>query len=461
MKLVAEYRNARFVPKKVIGNTGVQILVEYENATNEDEFNAPLYESDTWFLFGPAVIEPFRNGNNNFDNSSQVRKKRLLEVKNGETISQSEFIKGWEYNSADFYTITTTEITWDPPSILVVNGFWKTVETSNTTKYYDGDGYWIGDSTTGQRRVRYKQETGIEYAEAQREVLNDPGNTTLENIRDTYLFFDFAIDGNVFVNLENKGDFYADMRPGDDGVNPKFARRIRKVELNLVTAPDPGSTEEDPLPDMVTGRDFFQETIQNIMTPESSTSPQEPERYRQINYTRNAQGEALSRYAKAGSSTENAGRPGNAKRLIDLTGDYVSPPSDLVAGGSYLLVSQGAEINVSADLERQTVSFDNVFDLTTLLEVAQVDLSQKNTGALTTSVMINEFILWDEGDLVNYRNRTWVLNGYSFTIKPERIEGVTRLLNQSYTLNLGSYLLPSIDAYVVNEDDELELLGSI
>ena len=80
---------------------------------------------------------------------------------------------------------------------------------------------------------------------------------------------------------------------------------------------------------------------------------------------------------------------------------------------------------------------------------------------MTTTVDVNEFLLWEEGDLVNYRNRIWVLNGFSYTIKPERINGATRLINQKYSLNLGSYLLPKLDLYQVNENNELELLGGI
>ena len=457
VKLAEEFRNTQFTPKQFIGNTGIEILVEYENATNEIEFNSPLYENASWAVFGPAVLEPFRNGNNTFDNSSQVRKKRILEVKNGETIRQSETIKGWEYLTISFYSIDANSITWSPPSVLVVNGFWKTIETSYTEKYYNPDGYWLGDSFNGQRRARYKQETGFESSEAQKEV--EAGDTSYEAIRDSYNFFNLPTNGTTLVTLEEKGNYYADASPGDDGVAPLFMRRTQKTELNIVSAPDPASTADNPLPDMVTGRDFFEEKIINITSPKDSTSPQNPERFREVNYTRNAQGEALSRYAKQGNSREFSGRPGNAPRLIDLTGDYQNPTGDLVAGSSYLLVSEGAE--VSDDIPRGSATFDSVYTQSELLEVAQVELSKKNIKAMTTQLDINQWLDWNEGDIVNFDNRDWVLNSIDFTIEPDRTTGSTRLLNKGFNIELGSYLLPGISLYLVTEDDRLVLVGSI
>ncbi len=461
LRLVEEFRNTKFVPKRFVGNTGIEILVEYENATNETEFLAPLYENASWALFGPTVLEPFKNGNNAFDNSSQTKKKRTIQVKNGEPLLTREETKGWEYLTTDFYTVTAEEIIFDPPSILVVNGFWKTIELTFTTKQYDGDGYYLGDSTTGNRRTRYKQETGFEAAEAQKEIEANPGDPILVDIRDTYDFFDFPVNANTINTLEDKGTFYNDESPNDEGVIPKYLKRSQKVELNLTTAPDPASTSETPLPDMVTGRDFFEEKITNITSPKDASSAQSPERFREVTYTRNAQGQALSRFAKNGNSREIIGRPNTAQRLVDLTGDYTTPSTDLDSNVSYLLVSEGAEVVISPEVERNTISFDNIFDQQSLLEVAQVELSKRNTSATSATVESNQFLPWEEGDIVEYLGRNYVLESINFTVKPELIQGQVRLVNQSFSLGLGAYLLPGITLYVVTQNNELIELGSV
>ena len=212
---------------------------------------------------------------------------------------------------------------------------------------------------------------------------------------------------------------------------------------------------------MVTGRDRFEETVVNILSPIDSTGPQYPETYRQTKYTRSTQGEALSRYAKRGDSRTFAGRPQTAQRLIDLTGDYETPPGDLVGGTSYLLVSEGADITESLDVERSSVNYANVFTQQELLEVAQVDLSQRNTVAKAVSLNLNDYLPWEEGDMVNYEGRQYVLESTSLTIRPQRFEGETRLVNESFDVSLGAYLLPSVSLYLVNENDEVILLNQI
>lgn len=461
LKLVEEFRNTKFVPKKFTGNTGIEILVEYENATNEAEFLAPLYENASWALFGPAALEPFKNGNNAFDNSSQTKKKRTLQVKNGEPLITREEIKGWEYLTTDFYTVTADEITFDPPSILVVNGFWKTVEISTAIKQYDVDGYYLGDGITGNRRTRYKQETGFEAAEAQKEIEANPGDSVLVDIRDTYSFFDFAINGKTINFLEDKGLLYNNEFPNDEGIIPKYLKRSQKTELNLVTAPDPASTDENPLPDMVTGRDFFEEKIVNVTSPKDASSAQSPERFREITYTRNAQGQALSRFAKNGNSREVKGRPDTARRLVNLTGDYVNPSTDLDSGVSYLLVSEGADVVVSPEVERNTISFDNIFNQQALLQVAQVELSKRNTNATSASVSINQYLPWEEGDTIEYNQRDYILQSINFTVKPKLIQGQVRLVNQSFSLRLGAYLLPGVTLFAVTANNQLIELGSV
>ncbi len=461
LKLVEEFRNTKFVPKRFVGNTGIEILVEYENATNESEFLAPLYENASWALFGPSVLEPFKNGNNAFDNSSQTKKKRTIQVKNGEPLITTEEIKGWEYLTTDFYTVTADEIIFDPPSILVVNGFWKTVETNFTTKQYDGDGYYLGDGITGNRRTRYKQETGFEASEAQKEIEANPGDSVLVDIRNTYNFFDFPINGGTVNFLEDKGTFYNDESPNDEGVIPKYLKRSQKTELNLTTAPDPASTDENPLPDMVTGRDFFEEKITNITSPRDASSAQSPERFREVTYTRNAQGQALSRFAKNGNSREVRGRPSTAQRLVDLTGDYINPSTDLDSNITYLLVSEGADVVISPDVERNTVSFDNIFNQQALLEAAQVELSKRNTNATSATIQVNQYLAWEEGDIIEYLGRDRVLESINFTVKPKLIQGQVRLVNESYSLSLGAYLLPGVTLFAVTQNNQLIELGSV
>ena len=445
--LVEEFRNTRFTPKQIVGNSTIQLLVEYENCSNEGEFLAPLYESDQWAIYGEQVLEPFKNGNNTFDNSSQTKTKRLFQVKNGERILTSETVKGWEYYTTDFYDITGNSITWNPPSILVVNGFWKTVKTSSSPKFYDVNGWWLGDSINGTIRARFKQETGRERSIEQQNVINAaPAELfTREAIRDTYNYFNLPIAGNTIPTPAKFSDYFVDIRPGVDNVEPLFVIQQNKTELNIITAPDPGASEDRELTDMVTGRDFFESKTITVLSPVDRFAPQEPETYREVTYTRNAEGEGLGRYARNAGSKQFPSRPGVAPRLIDLDGDYQQPTTDLISGVNYFLRSENAEITVSNDLERSSVGYENVFTLFDLQRVAEADLSFKNRTACTTNVTLVQPVLWDEGDVVNYRNEKWTLNSMNLVIAPERENNQLRLINKQFVMSLGRYLKPGVN----------------
>lgn len=447
--LAVEFRNALLSFDSVQDATGTVVTFEYEKANNEAELITAPVEVEGF----KANLDGFRTANNAFDSGGLVKVEREVTVENSTTISIKERKFGYVYLTKDMYEklgVVTKQFQLTSP--LLLQAFWKEIELTTTYRFFDDDGWHLGDRTTGYKLVRYRKESGTETVDLGIELQEETDpveQNRLQAIIDTYDWFQQPVNRTSINSLDDLTNFYSDVTADDSGVIPKYNRRITTLEDSVSTIPDPATSDlplDDPerQPDLMTGTKYLSTKDIVIVTPSSiDATIRQPEKYVESSRTQNAEGEGKNQAAELGSRREITSRPGTVERKVNYDSlSVLVPEINYQSSTKYFVNSEGSDVN--DDIERETLSYPNVFDINKALEIARVDLSFKNREAQIISVPLKQRTSFGEGDFVLFDGNVWVILSITESMRISRANGVGQLLLNNHTLRLGRVLFPEI-----------------
>ena len=221
---------------------------------------------------------------------------------------------------------------------------------------------------------------------------------------------------------------------------PRFVHKKRTEENIAQIKTDPTATEDEPKPDLMAGHSFvnIEETI--ILTPRNKTAKRRsPEIYQVTNYV-------ISNSNNGNRSeltvTQNAGRPTIQETLNPNVRPFSQRPDPNNTDTNIVINTPNSDKDVygtaleeCGDIEGETFSYPDIFDVDQVIDIAEVDLAMQNIDAITVSLTLGKSYNLKEGDVVLWRNKYWLVKDISESHEIER--GRVRL--SDYTIKLGCY----------------------
>ena len=486
---------------------------EFENVTNEDsleDVKTPPTDQDF-----EATEATLRDPSSTFDNGGFVKKYRQITERNGIETQRIEEIYGWVFTSKDTYEIIVEDnevvgTRFKDSAVGSALGFWQQVERTTTTHIFDNDGYLIRTLKVGTRKGRVKQESNslevIDLDKQIRQLQDDPtadpdtDDETIASLVAEQNLYDFSLDfplnDDTNYSLTNFREFYTDTRIPDVGetgfVEPKFASDVRRTNISNISKPDPSSTDDDRKPNVTTKESLVSNTRTVIIAPAPGNRQlRKPERYKTIEYSQAASGERGKYSTASGKSTTRKGRPPIHTRLkyppgvsvISLTSG-LNPPDDLEESGDikYYLetptspfaattsatnpgsisdfsLSNFSELeNISnLPIEQNNISFPGVDTVETARKAAQTKISiqnSKNAQVVELSILRRPEL--NEGDLINWDGKIWLILEISENQIILPVEGKLRMYYLEFKVKLGRLLnIPvNISKYSIPENSQ-------
>ena len=486
---------------------------EFENVTSEDSLqDVQTPPTDQDFAATEATL---RDPSSTFDNGGFVKKYRLITERNGIETERIEEIYGWVFTTKETYEPIIEDNAvigsrFKDSAVSSALGFWQLIERTTTTHIFDADGYLVRTLRTGTRKGRVRQESNslevIELEKQIRSIQDDPSATPDPNDPDIAAVFaeqtlydfslDFPINDDTNYTLTNFREFYRDTRIPDVGetgfVEPKFVSDIRRTNISNISKPDPSSSDGDRRPNVTTKESLVSNTKTIVIAPSPGNRQlTKPERYKTIEYSQSSSGERGKYTAVNGKSTTRKGRPPIHTRLkyppgisvISITSD-LTPPDDLDESGDikYYLstpsaafpattsaanpgtvidnsLSNFSQLNTLSNLpvEQNSVSFPNVDSVETARVAAQTKISIQNSkSAQVLELSILRRPELDEGDLINWDGKVWLLLEISENQIILPVEGVLRMYYTEFKIKLGRLLNIPVDItkYSIPQDSQ-------
>ncbi len=475
---------------------------EFENITNEDSLeDVKTPPTDGNFQATEATL---RDPSSTFDNGGFVKKYRRITERNGIETEKIEEIYGWVFTTLDTYEVIIEdgEVTGSRFKDAITSsalGFWKLIEKTTTTHIFNDDGYLIRTLRVGTRSGRVRQESNtleaIELDKDIRSLQTDPSaepdleDDTIASLvaeRELYDFnLEFPIQDDTFYTLSNFRSFYTDTRIPDVGetdfVEPKFVSDMRRTNISIISKPDPSSTNEDKRPNVTTKESL----VSNIKTVIIAPAPRnrqlkKPERYKTIEYSQAASGERGKYSTVSGKSTTKKGRPPIHTRLKYKPGTRIitgisalTPPDDLQESGdikyylntpSFAFPATTSTINPGQIIDRSlsnfsqlsnfanfpkeqnSLSFPGVDSAETARKAAQTKISIQNSkSAQVVELSILRRSELNEGDLINWDGKVWLILEISEEQIILPVEGELRMYYLDFKIKLGRLLNIPVD----------------
>lgn len=486
---------------------------EFENVTIEDslqDVQTPPTDQDF-----EATEATLRDPSSTFDNGGFVKKYRRITERNGIETERIEEVYGWVFTTKETYETIVEDNTvvgsrFKENALGLALAFWQLVERTTTTHIFDADGYLTRTLRTGTRKGRVRQESNtLEAIELDKEIrslqsdpLSDPdlSDETIASLvaeQGLYDFdLDFPIQDETIYSLSNFREFYRDTRIPDVGetgfVEPKFTSDIRRTNISNISKPDPSSTDDDRRPNVTTKESLVANTKTVIIAPSPGNRQlTKPERYKTIEYSQAASGERGKYTTASGKSVTKKGRPPIHTRLkyppgvsIINLGSDLTPPDDLEESGDikYYLdtpstpfpsttsvtnpgniidnsLSNFSQLNNLGNLpvEQNSISFPNVDSAETARIAAQTKISIQNSkSAQVIELSILRRTEFNEGDLINWDGKVWLLLEISENQIILPIKGVLRMYYTEFKIKLGRLLnVPvNLSKYSIPQDSQ-------
>ena len=442
-QLSNELRNAEIIIDNQTEDENKErtVLWEFENCQS-------FFDARNWF--GERGVPKLPNGDvlktpsGNFNNGGincVVRKKTML---NGTEIMVEEWKYGLQYKMNEIYNI------YGKITFLFPDNYWGLRESSKKYTVFDENGYITAEIKEGWTTAQFKKETAFETQELSKliAVETDPAEVTrLNKELATYDFFRLPIDERTTYTLDDFRNYYADVQT-ENQIPPLFVRNTVIIDGSFQSIPDPSSTEEDPKPPLVTGRDFKEERNLILATPTTIENRKKtPEKYVEVVTTYNREGEFFQDVAIYNTITEMSGRPPVATK-VDISESELIPiqPINDLTKYKYLLNTEGSE-RLDSRIITGSVSYPDIMDIDEIVEIAKTDYSMQNTqNAVTTKLKVRFSREYQEGDRLYWNNQMWVIFSISNTQLIERnIKTGVTLHSEGLELTLGKYLKPDIE----------------
>ena len=362
-----------------------------------------------------------------FDNGQLVKKRITRCQINGTDIEVKEETFGFPFTSVDVYESRVNgdgEVSYVFRSLseVALNTEWQLVKLIEYQYTYDPvTGHYQNKKGRGWELTRDLKETeekeAIVLATA---IANESDPDAIEQLTRELagytVFYKKTITGTEDFSLDDLSNFYEDLKKqdeADDNYIPPLYPREQEIEENsLIRRPDPRSTPEERLPDLVIGeksRDYKLTQINSIS----------PEKFVIWNPTTNQGGTNFEESAGSESYTENNGRPGLQPRL-QLSSGFNAGGSDTGRKPKYQISTLGSQTIVS---DGETLTYPGAFTLSQGLRAADTEYSILNSqNACTSSFPIGSILLaMRPGDIGYLDNVGWRIFeiSYSGLIQPD------------------------------------------
>jgi len=396
---------------------GVQLVRELVNAVwQPDDEAVEDYDLTRTYVEDPdnaATItgaeyntDDFKEGKGFFDTGGLVKERRTITETNGKKTSVRVEKYGFMGSTLDLYNLDLSTNSYYFVTFWIAS-LWNRFEDTTTTYTYNAEGYLTKIERIGTVKLRWKQDEDLEAVKL-----------TLEgapsSVIDLYtVFVDNDINAGDDVTtytLTPFRNYYRDYSLDDE---TKFCSVEHRKINTVISTIDPEAEVtpgEDP-PELVSGERYEKKVETFIKLPQNRTQPLRKEEYSVVKTEWKAQNEGLGDRLRIAEESENEGRPGEHDKLI-LTGN-TNAPLDLEDDGTILLNTPDTGMGTS-DPVGESLSFDGVYTRSEMEDCAEFLVDIENTkGCRTCEISVIPSLNYEEGDLVDCLDDTWVLLDYS------------------------------------------------
>jgi len=393
----------------------------------DDEDSASLERGSEVVLYSVSRVRPnrppagvdLRDANLSWPNGPTAVEK-WTHLKNGEIVKERERTWAFLYTAAQVYTVFTTPEYQDVYRGVNTQAYWRVCKKTTMTRKVRNDGYLIEEPITGWEFARFLEEDTLALRKAYYESTDQDERykLALKMYLSCYAIAGpgaFLSTAPVFPYTPNPSfrrqirqtktyelaklrDEYADVEVGEDGIEPMYATNIIDEETSRYSSANPDSTAENPLPDLVVGRNFISEIEVKILSKRPGR-----EKFQQKTTVINSEGPEYLKGARQISTEEREGRPGTAQRLnLKLNNPAVipgDPNPDEIQGKAYLINTPGSGLGPN-DERGDSLSFDGVVSPEAAAAAAKVEADLANSQAYPTTLTYAPNRRLQEGDVV-------------------------------------------------------------
>lgn len=436
---------------------GVPLTDIYQNA----QLNRDMEQDGIWEM--PAKVQLICKGSNPdnppdvddlrtpgmaFDNGGPTKEQTCTLFYNGCELQEITRKYGFVFCLDSVYNVGqyngTYQAVYNPNTSLNLPFYWQKIEEVVTNYSYDSYGYLRQVKKSGWRLARLKQESGTESTDLRAQILQTTDTQQLAQLNaelDAYRVFQQVSlsDAGTDWDLADLANHYVDV-PRNVNNDPSFIPALyctqeETRDKGRKVVPDPAGTTDNPKPPIVIGKDFRQ-TKQTIIT---NTQPNR-EKFQVETATNNSEGSNLQKGLRISSTEDNAGRPSTQKRIPDyppLPTTQPAPPKPIdLTGYELILNTQGNNYALTEPKRGSYSASTSDPDLARL--AAEVDLAIKNSQkAEATSLRVRYNLNYEEGDMLYWKGKLWVIFGIDWS---EVIQSSRLVTSDGMTLTIGRLL---------------------
>ena len=374
-----------------------------------------------------------------FDSGGITKTKKTIKSFNGETVEEIEITYGFVYKSTDVWSINVTSSSpfrytqeFLNPAI---DAYWQQISYEKKTYSHDSDGNLLGFVSSGWKLQRFRQENeSLELLDLKIEELDpatDPNRlAVIVALRQLYAYQQTPINSSLINTLQEMNLHYADITD-----NSKYVKKSFFSQTNTQLIPDPESSDDDPLPPIVTGENKTEETYTTVVSPQSRNSPQVPERYQIRNFSTDSSGQSFRDSASINQISTSTGRPATVSKISRTT---PSPKNPTVDDRRYRVKTPNPLPELNAYITTESIGFTGGTTYTKVFLGAQTQISHTNTEqAYTITVELHNRKPWIVGERVRWDSEVWTILSISES-QSVRQDGLVYC--DSYSLSLGRFL---------------------
>jgi len=458
------------------------ILWETQNALSVYDVEHPVKTRNN-ILEGLIYLDKdiLRMPNANFDNGGLTKTLRKRTFRNGTETTTEEWIWGFNFTSSQVYDIDIKTIA---PNVfeysfdyniefansVYMDQYWQNISYKKTSKGYDAteneygvkEYYLTLETTEGWTYLRLAQESeALETAQAKLDYESEKITLSEYNkVLEKYTAQKYTLNSPIVTyELEPLANYYTDIpakTPDDDKyVIPKFVKSKKTEENVLEVKPDPTATTDNPKPDLVIRNSFTHIEKTLIVTPRNKEAKRRtPEIYQVTNYILS---NSNSGDRNEFTVTQNAGRPPIQERLDLSIKPFSEKPDPTNKDTNFVLNTPnsnkdvyGNTLRTCGEIEGETLSYPDIFDVDKIIEIAEVDLAMQNIDAITVKLTLGRKYDLEEGNVVLWRNKYWLVK--DITESHEIEKGRVRLADYSITLGCYFNRIPLTKTKVLNNN---------
>lgn len=432
----------------------------------------------------PEDVADLRDPGRAFDNGGPTKTQRCTRYVGDAELEFTETVWGFAFCSLDvYYYAVVSVVTGSPPTTqevpqylydnsVIPGDYWIPVKVTRGIYKYNQLGYKTEVIVSGTETRRLKSEGNRETLDLglQQAAISDQieaGGLNAQQIADlnaqynklsdevNAYRFNYVIPSNktTTYNLAPFAGYYPDVATPQtdqsldpfDYIPPYFCIREATNELSYLNAPDPASTDTEPLPSIGVGKFFTQEkSIQIVNVQEGQ------ELFLESHSTENSEGTNLRDCLAIVQSNKVKGRPNAHDRsdvaitlISNLPGRAPTTPVALAPVDpsqiKYLLNVEGS--GYPADGPEQGGTSHNTGNPETARAAAECEMSINNTqSAETLDITCKRNLAYQEGDRLWFKGASYVIFDVGWT---EKIES-GMLTCEGMQLKVGKYLRPTV-----------------